>query len=524
MSKSRSSEIVGKAVIYLRVSSEEQVTNFSLSTQEEICTKEAANRNLAIDRVFREEGRSAKTIKGRPQLLELMDYCRKNRRNISTVIVYRIDRVARQAADYLSIRSQLQRYGIEIISSTEPTGSSPTEKLIETILAGFAQLDNDVRSERTKNGLKARFTAGLPINKVPIGYSNYLGHTIKDPETYDYIKLAWEKMATGNYTLPSLAKYLNEQGVTTNSFGIRYKVRPQTLSRVFRSRFYCGYLQSAKLGESKGQHEPMISEEMYYQVQSILDGRGPNRSGSMVKHLVDNPEFPLRRKILCSKCGLPMTGALSKGKQQKYGYYFCKRRCGTPSSIPTHVADEKMEQLLKDIAPKPAAVEEFIKLLRTKYAEGQKKVQYSVQVATNQLEQLKERRQALIEKNLEGIYDDDIFKEQLELLDKKIAEAYALTRQQQLKSYDINLLCKFVKEKLAHPYETYINGDVETKKNLLCSIYPQGIKWMYPGLSNTGISPQYQQIRDITKSYVPYGEPGGSRTPNQCLKRALLYH
>lgn len=88
----------------------------------------------------------------------------------------------------------------------------------------------------------------------------------------------------------------------------------------------------------------------------------------------------------------------------------------------------------------------------------------------------------------------------------------------------LNLECKFVKEKLARPYETYVNGDIETKKILLCSIYPQGIKWMYPGLSNTNISPSYQQIRGIAKSYAPYGEPGGIRTPNQFLKRELLYH
>lgn len=70
------SEIQPKnAVIYLRVSSEEQVENFSLDTQEEICRREATRRDFNIIEVFREEGRSAKTITGRPILVKLLEFC-----------------------------------------------------------------------------------------------------------------------------------------------------------------------------------------------------------------------------------------------------------------------------------------------------------------------------------------------------------------------------------------------------------------------------------------------------------------
>ncbi len=57
------------AIVYLRVSTEEQVDNFSLTTQEEICRKEAVRRGMRIIKVFREEGKSAKTITGRPVLI-----------------------------------------------------------------------------------------------------------------------------------------------------------------------------------------------------------------------------------------------------------------------------------------------------------------------------------------------------------------------------------------------------------------------------------------------------------------------
>lgn len=85
----------GKAVLYLRVSTEEQVDNYSLETQENICKKEAERKNLEIMQIFREEGRSAKTITGRPALVEMLEFCRKNKRVISTVIIYRLDRISR---------------------------------------------------------------------------------------------------------------------------------------------------------------------------------------------------------------------------------------------------------------------------------------------------------------------------------------------------------------------------------------------------------------------------------------------
>src|SRR5664280_430427 len=122
----------------------------------------------------------------------MIDYCRKNKKEIKAVYVYRLDRLSRQTADYLALRKRFFDMGIALISASEPTGNSPTEKLLETVLASFAQHDNDVRSERTKNGMRARFLAGLITNHVPLGYLNNHGYALKDPETFDKVKKAWD--------------------------------------------------------------------------------------------------------------------------------------------------------------------------------------------------------------------------------------------------------------------------------------------------------------------------------------------
>jgi len=72
---------VGKppvAVAYVRVSSEEQVTNNSLDTQERECRAYVKRQGWALAQMFRDEGQSAKTL-NRPALMELAGYCRKHK-------------------------------------------------------------------------------------------------------------------------------------------------------------------------------------------------------------------------------------------------------------------------------------------------------------------------------------------------------------------------------------------------------------------------------------------------------------
>lgn len=501
-----------KAVVYLRVSTEEQVDNYSLSTQQSICQKEAERRGLQIVKVFKEEGRSAKTILGRPILIDLLEYCRKNRREVSALIVYRLDRISRQISDYLSIRKKLAEYEVTLISASEPTGNSPTEKFIETMLAGFAQMDNDVRSERTKNGLKARFMTGLNAGIVPLGYLRENGYVIKDPLTWDKVKSAWDLMATGTKTLREMANYLNEQKIKKCYRGKVHLIRQQTVNRIFRNKFYVGKVVSNTYGlEVQGQHSPMINEEQFYRVQAILDGRNTNITVALARRNSDNPEFPLRRIVKCKNCGTSFTAAWSKGKLKRYAYYFCKKRCGYPS-IPVSKVDEEMLLLLNKISLKPKTLDLLIAFLRKTYFERVSVLQKKRDQADLELKKLYELRQALIEKNLSGTYSDVVFKEQNKILEQKIKEIRITKDDTLTDKYNLGAITKFIKEKFENLAKTYLNSDLEQKRVLLCSIFPQGVAWSYPGYSNTTISPYYQAILDIQAASDTFCSGGGSRT------------
>ena len=140
----------------------------------------------------------------------MLEYCRQHKKEVDAVIVYRLDRISRQTADYLAIRKKLSECDIKLVSATEPTGSSPTEKFIETMLAGFAQMDNDVRSERSKNGMKARFMSGLSNGYVPLGYLNQNGYAIKDSLLMTLQKDIFEGRRSGEFHMFPLLNEKNE--------------------------------------------------------------------------------------------------------------------------------------------------------------------------------------------------------------------------------------------------------------------------------------------------------------------------
>lgn len=491
-----------KAIIYLRVSTEEQVDNFSLDTQEDICRKEAEKRGYEVIEVFREEGRSAKTILGRPVLISLLEYARKNKNRIHAAFVYRIDRISRVTSDYLAIRKKLAEHGVTVISATEPTGDGPTEKLVETILAGFAQLDNDIRSERAKNGLRARFLSGMIVTgQTPLGYAVQASFAVKDPETWDLMVKAWDLMATGTKSLSEMTRVMNEWGLREKRSGKIYLLRVTRVNVLFRNKFYMGMLTSKTYKEEiKGQHVPMITEQQFYKVQAILDGRNVNKI-ALSRRNFSNPEFPLRRVIKCDKCGIGLTGGWSKGRHARYAYYRCAGKC-TGVSIKVDTLEDNLIQLLKDITPKQECLNLFISFLYKTYNERLSRLQKIKNNSDDEIDRLKALRKLLVEKNISGIYSDEIFKEQSEMIEDKMIKAQIAKEDATLDKYNVDAVTSFMKTFLADLGETYKRSSLSQIKVLIGSIFPLGVAWNSNGTLNHTISPLYQAIRTFEKSTI----------------------
>lgn len=159
------------AVIYIRVSTKEQTENLSLSTQLKACEEYCERQGFEVLARFREEGESAKTA-DRTELQKLLHFCRTNKGRVQFVVVFNLTRFAREKYDHFALRAHLKSLGISLRSATEPIDDTSTGKLMEGVLAAFAQFDNDVRSERTRGGMKAALELGRWMFLAPLGYLN----------------------------------------------------------------------------------------------------------------------------------------------------------------------------------------------------------------------------------------------------------------------------------------------------------------------------------------------------------------
>jgi DNA invertase Pin-like site-specific DNA recombinase len=120
----------GSAVIYIRVSTDRQVQGASLETQEHDCRLMCERNGWEVKRLFKEEGESAKSA-DRPQLQELLNYCRVSKPRPNYVVVHNVDRWARNAQDHAVMRNYLLVLGVKLRSHSQRLGEEPNDKFFE---------------------------------------------------------------------------------------------------------------------------------------------------------------------------------------------------------------------------------------------------------------------------------------------------------------------------------------------------------------------------------------------------------
>jgi DNA invertase Pin-like site-specific DNA recombinase len=201
-------------MIYVRVSTKEQTENLSLPTQLRACEEYCRRQGFEILQRFHEQGESAKTT-DRSELQNLLKYCRTHKGKVHFVIVYNLTRFAREKYDHFALRAHLKSLGISLRSATEPIDDT-SGKLMEGVLAAFAQFDNDVRSDRTRAGMRAALELGRWTFPAPLGYLNapkWSGKSlVHDPERAALVRQAFEDLATGRYTKQEVIARATEPG------------------------------------------------------------------------------------------------------------------------------------------------------------------------------------------------------------------------------------------------------------------------------------------------------------------------
>lgn len=273
------SESMVRLAIYIRVSSQEQVSGYSLDAQEDACRKWAAEQGHEVARVFVEPGHSARTDQ-RPEFQKMIQIVKVG--IIDAILVHKIDRFARNLLDFLLHRNELEKAGKWLFSATEPflNDDSPENRMVSGIVGSVAEYYSANLSREVKKGLTQAARSGrFPSGRLTLGYiRDEKKNIIFDPERSEIVRSSFYEFATSRYTLRSWADRAYELGLRSLS---GKKVPPSTWQGIFRNIFYTGLF--VWKGETfKGDHPPLVDEDTFQKVQDILTSK--NTGGAKKRH------------------------------------------------------------------------------------------------------------------------------------------------------------------------------------------------------------------------------------------------
>lgn len=296
-----------RAVIYCRVSSAEQVDNTSLQTQEAACRDWCSRNDLEVSAVYVDRGESAKTA-DRPEFLRMVSDCQKMR-TASRVVVYRLDRFARNTLDHGIYAQRLKQAGVMLASVTENLTDDPSGNFVQNIYAAVAQFDNDVRSTRAKDAMKAIRAKGGWVHKAPFGFK------IVRRENIPFLEPDEDSQALIQRAFSLVIEHRNIEHV--------YEILRPPISRTVFYRTF--------------------KDKLYSRIKGFMEVQQVMTKTKLRSRRSD--DFPLRGTFICGVCATPLTASMAKGK---YAYYHCQ--CAGHASISSKAVDLAIREMLSDLS------------------------------------------------------------------------------------------------------------------------------------------------------------------------------
>jgi polyhydroxyalkanoate synthesis regulator phasin len=269
-------------------------------------------------------------------------------------------------------------------------------------------------------------------------------------------------------SVEEVRQYLLDKWKTKESNQIPSKSR---FPIMLRNELYAGWIN--KFGERhKGAFEPIISESLFFKVQNIIDGLKLKKTG----YATENPDFPLRR-FFFHPSGLKLTGAWSTGKLKKYAYYFFRF---TKCIYNKEQLEKTFLELLSKYELSPKYLKKLSIGLHEEFVSRQKEKANNRPLYAQQIEQLKQKQNIVIQKNIAGVLSDKILKEQLDILEKHIATLENLLEQLKDETNYERIFAE-IREFVEHPAKAWKRAYFKGKTQLQWFFFPKGV--IYDGIN-----------------------------------------
>lgn len=302
-----------KAVIYARYSSDNQREE-SIEGQLRECTAYCKKNDITVLRTYIDRAMSAKTDH-RPDFQRMIKDSAKGLFDV--IIVWKLDRFARNRYDSAHYKAQLRKYGVKVLSATENISDGPEGIILESMLEGMAEYYSAELSEKvirghTENALKCKYNGGTPT----FGYiiDKDMQYQI-DPRTAPAV-LEMFTMYDKGATMKEIVARMGERGVTT----VRgKKIDLNFMARLLKNRKYIGEYSYRHIVTPNG-IPAIVPQDLFDRVQQRL---AVNRKAP-ARHKAED-DYLLTTKLFCGTCGAMMVGesGTSSSKGRKYHYYRC---------------------------------------------------------------------------------------------------------------------------------------------------------------------------------------------------------
>ncbi|OII24134.1 recombinase family protein [Curtobacterium sp. MCBA15_013] len=205
-----------KAAIYTRVSTTDQVDGTSLEEQRTICEAAAVAHSWEVTEVYSDRGISG-TSHTRPEWQRMLADCRSG--EIQAVVVAKLDRFARKAADAITETDRFGDLGVTLVVVKEQIDmSTPAGRMMRTMLAGIAEMERDLIVDRTTRGQRAKARNGdWPGGKPPFGWrlegKSRDARPVPDKRERQVLATAYELLVQKRLTAGQVADRLNDAGL-----------------------------------------------------------------------------------------------------------------------------------------------------------------------------------------------------------------------------------------------------------------------------------------------------------------------
>jgi hypothetical protein len=270
----------------------------------------------------------------------------------------------------------------------------------------------------------------------------------------------------------------------------------QTFQKTLRNLLYTAVITVPKWGPEQwpGSFEPIVTNALFMQVQTVLDGKALTAA----PHRRNHPDFPLRRFVRCGSCNVPLTGAWSKGRRERYGYYRCRTRGCYAVNVTKTILETNFIEYLVQLTPRAEYVALFREIVLDVWRERHAEAAEARRRLDLRLVELRRKKDQLHNTFIYGrAIDQATYDRQRE----KLAEETALTEMSahdaRIDEIDIEGVLAFAEHLLVNVARMWAEASLDQRQRLQGVFFPSGITYGAEGFGTAQTSLVFKMLDAI---------------------------